>query len=347
MHRPRLIDPCPDFRWQIVVCRRHIGPHGVPARGRHRTQLQHRAHRRAFPERHIRVPYIFERRDPAGRLVEPHHVLRITRRQQRIGLQLAPIPGEFPLRRGAQPLPAEEQHLPLQQRPVQLRAQLRGQWPGQVQPTDFGPDGGGLRHDLEALVGPLVPAVGGPAQEAGPFVQPVGGDAVATQDGSGGRSGSGGSGARSGSGGVGESRQQILLEGKRGGRAGRGGARERRWGAGGPGPRMTGGRTSAQGAVRTYRNSRPGRAHPAAAAQKAQAAGRALAVGAAVARLRLTDVQVRAHATHRTRSDRCPQCVSRRSHCAPPPRRCTAGAPGTPPPAGRSRPPRPRTARAD
>lgn len=212
MHRPRLIDPCPDFRRQIVVCRRHIGPHRVAADGRHLAQLQHRAHRRAFPERHIRVPYILERRDRVGRLVEAHHVLRITARQQRIGLQLTPIPGEFPLCAGAQPLPAEEQHLPLQQCPVQLRPQLPGQRPGQVQPTDFGPDGGRLRYDLEALVGPLVPSVGGSAQQAGAFVQAVGGDAVGAQ---GGRAG-----GRSGGCGIGKGRQLILLEGKGEGRAG-------------------------------------------------------------------------------------------------------------------------------
>ena len=65
-------------------------------------------------------------------------------------------------------LPAEEQHLPLQQRPVELGVQRVVDRIGKRDASDHRADGGRQRLDAEALIWPRVEALGHPCGDAGP-----------------------------------------------------------------------------------------------------------------------------------------------------------------------------------
>lgn len=86
-------------------------------------------------------------------------------------------------------LAAEEEHLPLQQGPVEFGADGCGERPGEVEPADLGADERALRDEGEPLVRPVLGALGEAPQEAGALVDAVGGDAVVAQERAGGRGG--------------------------------------------------------------------------------------------------------------------------------------------------------------
>lgn len=88
-------------------------------------------------------------------------------------------------------LAAEEEHLPLQQGPVEFGPVGLGQGPGEVEAADLGTDEGALRDEGEPLVRPVLGALGQAPQQAGALVDAVGGDAVVAQERAGGRRGGG------------------------------------------------------------------------------------------------------------------------------------------------------------
>lgn len=116
-----------------------------------------------------------------GRLVEADHVVGITLGEQRIGLQLTPVTGELTLRVGRQVLAAEEEHLPFEERAVQLLPHRDGQGPREVEAADLRPDDAALRNEFETLVRPLPHTVRQAIQDARALVQAVGGNTVVAQ----------------------------------------------------------------------------------------------------------------------------------------------------------------------
>ncbi len=97
VRRPCALVPLPDFRRQIVVRRRRVGPLGVPAGRRGLAQLRHGTKCGPLAEGYVRVPYVLERRSPVGGLVKPHRLLRVAPGRQWARIQLPLIGGELML----------------------------------------------------------------------------------------------------------------------------------------------------------------------------------------------------------------------------------------------------------
>lgn len=177
----RTVDPLTHPDRQVVVRGRHVRPHRVASHRRHLPQLQHGTQGRAFTEGYVRVPDVLVGGNGTGRLVEADHVVGITLGEQRIGLQLTPVTGELTLRVGRQVLAAEEEHLPFEERAVQLLPHRDGQGPREVEAADLRPDDAALRNEFETLVRPLPHTVRQAIQDARALVQAVGGNTVVAQ----------------------------------------------------------------------------------------------------------------------------------------------------------------------
>jgi hypothetical protein len=181
VHGPGAVDDVLHLLGEVVVGGRHVGPHGVASERRHLAQLENGSERRPFAEGDVGVPDVLERRDGPARLVEADDVLAGAGGEQGVGLQLAPVAREGTLLVGGEVLRPEEQHLPLQQGPVELVAQRGTERPRQVDALDDGADRARLGLDVEQSVRPLRPALGQAAQYAPPLVHPVARDARLAQ----------------------------------------------------------------------------------------------------------------------------------------------------------------------
>ena len=151
-----------------------MSAHSVsPPTGGHLDGAQHRAERRALAPGDVAVPDVLV---AAGcrSLLEAHDLGRLlglrrgARADERVALEPAPVAGEGRVLLVGEVLVAEEQHLPLEQRPVELGEQLVVERIGERRRRRPGADGRRQRCEREARVRRVDPAGGRAAAMRGP-----------------------------------------------------------------------------------------------------------------------------------------------------------------------------------